>query len=63
MPLRILPLGDRAILVTLGDGIDPAVNDQVVALYERLVNGTDAGIDFLTPAFCSLGVGYDPAVI
>ena len=63
MPLRILPLGDRAILVTLGDGIDPAVNDQVVALYERLVNGTDAGIDFFTPAFCSLGVGYDPAVI
>ena len=63
MALQILPLGDQAILVTLGDGIDSAVNDQVVALYERLVNVADAGIDFCTPAFCSLGVGYDPAVI
>ena len=61
MALPIFPLGDRAILVTLGDRIDPEVNDQVVALYERLV--TVARIDFLTPAFCSLGIGYDPAII
>ena len=36
MALPIFPLGDRAILVTLGDRIAPKVNDQVVALYERL---------------------------
>ena len=60
MALPILPLGDRAILVTLGDRIDSKVNDQVVALYQRLVNIDHAGIDFFTPAFCSLGVGYDP---
>ena len=63
MALPILPLGDRAILVTLGDRIDSKVNDQVVALYQRLVNIDHAGIDFFTPAFCSLGVGYDPAII
>ena len=61
MALPIFPLGDRAILVALGDRIDPEVNDQVVALYERLV--ADSRIDFLTPAFYSLGIGYDPAII
>ena len=34
MALSIFPLGDRAILVTLGDSIAPEINDQVMALYE-----------------------------
>lgn len=63
MDLPILPLGDRAILVLLGDRIDPEVNDQVIALLERLVKVGDVGIEFCTPAFCSLGIGYDPVVI
>lgn len=63
MALPIFPLGDRAILVTLGDRIAPEVNDLVIALYERLVDIADSRIDFLTPALCSLGIGFNPAII
>ena len=63
MALSIQRLGDRAILVTLGTRVDPKINDQVIALHQRLVNADGAEIDFFTPAFCSLGIGYDPAVL
>ena len=37
MRLPIIPLGDRSILVDFGDRIAPEVNNQVIALFERLV--------------------------
>ena len=63
MRLPIIPLGDRAILVDFGDRIAPEVNDQVIALFERLVELANDAIEFCVPAFCSLGIGYDPVAI
>ncbi len=63
MRLPIVPLGDRAILIKFGDRIAPEINDQIIALFERLTNLAGNEIQFCVPAFCSLGIGFDPAVI
>ena len=63
MRLPIVPLGDRAILIKFGDRIAPEINDQIIALFERLTNLAGNELQFCVPAFCSLGIGFDPAVI
>ncbi len=57
-PPRILPCGDSAVTVELGDGISREVNDRVVALGRAL----DAlpGLTAVVPTYRSLFVQYDP---
>ncbi len=59
--LRIEPLGDRALLVILGEGIDSHVNDQVHALADALRKRKLPGVQDLVPAYATLAVHYDPA--
>lgn len=51
------PLGDSAVLVQLGDEINPLINQRVHALNALLQNIT--GIVETIPAYCTLLVHYD----
>ena len=52
------PLGDSAILIQLGDAIDPILNQRVHAL-SALLQTIPAVIETV-PAYCTLLVHYDP---
>lgn len=52
------PLGDSAILIQLGDAINPALNQRVHAL-DALLQSIPAVIETV-PAYCTLLVHYDP---
>ena len=52
------PLGDSAILIQLGDAINPALNQRVHAL-SALLQSIPAVIETV-PAYCTILVHYDP---
>lgn len=65
---RFKPAGDSAVLVELGDAIDPAINRRVHALAEAINNLTLAEeaaspIGEAVPAYSSVLVQYDPLVM
>ena len=51
------------MLVKFGERIDPAINRQVHALARRLASAPLAGMGEAVPAYASLLVHYDPAVL
>jgi KipI family sensor histidine kinase inhibitor len=55
---RILPFGDGALLVVLGEKIDPTLNRRVHALAAAIL--AHEGWDAPVPAYASLLVPYDP---
>lgn len=57
--LRIEPLGDRALLVILGEGIDAQVNDRVHRLAAALRKRNFPGVQDIVPAYATLAVHYD----
>ncbi len=57
------PLGDSALLVQLGDKIDPAINQRVHALDALLQTNSIAGIVETVPAYCTLLIHYDPLIL
>jgi inhibitor of KinA len=54
------PMGDRALLVELGDAIHPEVNKKVRELFLALEERKVPGIKDLVPSYRSLMVVYDP---
>jgi inhibitor of KinA len=60
---RLLPAGDRALLIEFADEIDDAVNDRVHALCHELSMHKHSEIIDLVPAYSSLLVYYDPCHI
>lgn len=62
-PPRFLPSGDSAILVELGEGIDPEENRRVHRLDCALRETAPEGLLDLVPAYRSLLVLFDPLVI
>ena len=58
--LRVEPLGDQALLVVLGDRIDPGVNDLVHQLAALIRASGLPGVSDLVPAYATLAVHYDP---
>lgn len=60
MKPRLLPLGDSALLIQLGDEIDPALNRQVHAFERRLRADRLPGVIESVPAYASILVHYDP---
>jgi len=63
MKAKIEPLGDSALLVHLGEAIDPAVNARVHALDARLSAGPHAQALETVPAFATLLIHYDPLAV
>ena len=53
-------MGDRALLVELGDQIDPSINEKVRELFLRLDRRPPEGVVELVPSYRSLMVVYDP---
>ncbi len=60
--LRVEPMGDRALLVVLGEGIDARVNDQVHGFVSTLRESALPGILDLVGAYATLTVHYEPSI-
>jgi len=60
---RLLPCGDLAVAVELGDDISREVNARVLALDYLIQRGAAPGITETVPSFRSLLVYYDPGVL
>ncbi|HKW90873.1 MAG TPA: 5-oxoprolinase subunit PxpB [Methylomirabilota bacterium] len=60
---RLLPCGDRAVSVELGDKVDRELNARVLALEYLLQQRRVAGIGETVPSYRALLVYYDPLVI
>ena len=60
---RLSPLGDRALLLHLGDAIDEETHRLVRAVCARLTEERVAGMIELVPAFASVAVHYDPGAV
>ncbi len=58
--LSFSPLGDRALLLELGDHADVSIISRVRALAEHLGEQQLPGVLDLVPALCTLGVHYEP---
>lgn len=58
-----LPAGDQALVVELGDAIDPETNRRVRDLMLAIEKADLAGIFDLVPAYRSLLVYYDPMTV
>lgn len=56
-------MGDRGLLVELGDGISRQINQKVRALFIEIAGHEVRGIKELVPAYRSLMVVYDPLVV
>jgi inhibitor of KinA len=61
--IRLSPLGDRAILIHLGDTIDEKTHRLVRAVCARLTDHPVAGMTELVPAFASVAVHYEPTAV
>lgn len=57
---RIVPVGDSAILIELGETVDPAINAAVLALDAAIARLALPGVVELVPTYRSLLVHYDP---
>lgn len=57
---EFIPCGDRAVLVRLGQGIDPEVNGRVHAAARALTALGHPALTEVVPAYDSLLVEYDP---
>ena len=63
MKPRIVPLGDSAVLVQLGDEIDLTVNQRVHSLSNLITASSINGIIETVPAYATLLVHYDPLIL
>lgn len=59
--MEVIPLGDAAVVVRLGDSIDEATHRRVRAYSARLEARPVPGMTEYSPAFASVTVYYDPA--
>ena len=61
--MRFSPLGDRAVLITLGDSIDEATHRRVRAVTARIDAAPPLGFVDRVPAFASVAVHYEPMLL
>ena len=61
MSLEILPLGDQALIVNFEQTIDVEIHNQVIDLSKKIEDQNLSGITYLSPAYSSLTIGYDPS--
>ena len=57
---RFLPAGDQALVVELGDTIDPRINRRVHGLMDAIERAEVPGVFDLVPTYRSILVYYDP---
>lgn len=61
--MDIKAFGEQSILVNFEQKIDLAVHAKVMALKRALEHAPIEGIQYFIPAYCSLNIGYDPAIL
>jgi KipI family sensor histidine kinase inhibitor len=61
--MRVVALGDSAVLVELGATIDETLNARVITLAARVRDSGAIGITDVVPAYASLAVHFDPRVL
>lgn len=59
--LSIEPLGETALLLRFGEGLDPAINARVHAAAHALRAAHLPGLVDIAPAYATLALHYDPA--
>jgi len=60
---RVLDAGEAALVIEFGATVDPAINDQVLALDEAIAALSLPGVHETVPTYRSLMIHYDPLVI
>lgn len=61
--LRIVPLGERALIVNYGGGIDPATHRRVLEFAGSLEKDPFPGFQEAVPSYVSVTVYYDPIAV
>jgi inhibitor of KinA len=59
--MKLEPLGDSALVATLGSGIDPETLASVLACSDGIAAARGRGIVDIVPAYSTVTVFYDPA--
>jgi len=59
VPPPIVPLGDAAVLLTLGDAVDRTIARRVRAVAARIARKALSGVTDIVPAYATLAVYYD----
>jgi inhibitor of KinA len=59
----IYPCGDHAITIAFGDAIDKDINRKVISLFKYISNWPPEGLRNLVPAYNSLTLIYDTALL
>lgn len=62
-PVELLPLGDSAVLIRVGDSIDEATHARVRAVCAALERTPVRGVVELVPSYAAVAVYYDPAAL
>ena len=60
---KIRIMGDRAVLVEMGEGIHPGINQKIRTLYSGIAARSIRGLIDLVPSYRSLMVVFNPLVI
>ena len=61
--MRLFPLGDSAVVVALGNGVDEALQQRTQAFVAELGRNPPIGVTDVVPTFASLTIFYDAARI
>lgn len=61
--MTLSPLGDTAVVVALGDGVEEAASTLVQALAAELERDPPAGVVDVVPAFASVTLHYNPLLV
>lgn len=61
--MQVRVSGDRMLIVVFGDGVDPVVNERVRRMAALVAAVQHPAIEAVVPAYCTLGLQYDPDVI
>lgn len=60
-PCRIIPLGDRGLVIDWGNRIDETLNRQVLAIWDRLRRASLPGVSDIIPAYSSITLVFNPS--
>ncbi len=60
---RLLPMGDRALVIEFGERLDPELSARIAAAAQHLRASPPPGVLDIVPAYTTLALHYDPAVI
>lgn len=61
--MHVAPLGDSALMITVGTTIDREVSGRVHALSDAIRNERLPGVTDVVPAYAALAVHFDPLVV